>query len=145
MKQLKIVRQFGVEPQKVFAAFTNPNDMIVWWTPDTKFDIDLQVGGQYSITREENGIGYRMIGKYLEIEKYNKLKYTCAMPDFSPIIDTITIKIQSDGNGGSKMTFIQEGKGINEELQQLPEGTVSESEKGWQTGFDLIEKYWKKD
>jgi len=142
MKSLKIERYFKVTPERVFSIFTNPEELIVWWTPDTKFDIDLRVGGQYTITREENGIVHRMTGKYLEVEQPNKLKYTCAMPDFSPITDTITIEIHPGENGGSKMVFIQEGVGINEELKELPEGTVSESEKGWQMGFDLMEKYW---
>lgn len=142
MKSLKIERHFNVTPERVFAIFTNPEEMIVWWTPDTKFDIDMKVGGHYTITREESGVTYRMTGEYLEVEKPNILKYTCAMPDFSPITDIITIKIQSDGNNGSKMTFIQEGEGINEELKVLPEGAISESEKGWQMGFDLMEMYW---
>ena len=143
MKSLKIERHFSVSPERIFAIFTHPEEMIVWWTPETKFDIDLQVGGNYTITREDNGITYRMTGKYLEVEKPNKLRYTCAMPDFSPITDTITIEIQANGKGGSKMTFIQEGEGIDAELKELPEETISESEKGWQMGFDLMEQYWK--
>jgi len=143
MKSLKIERHFDVAPEKVFAIFTNPEEMIVWWTPDTKFDINLQVGGHYTITREEDGLIHRMTGEYLEVDKPNKLKYTCAMPDFSPITDNITIEIESDGKGGSNMIFIQEGEGINAELKELPEGTVSESEKGWQMGFDLMVEHWK--
>lgn len=143
MKQLKIVRQFDVEPEKVFAAFTNPNDMIVWWTTDTKFDIDLRVGGQYTITRTEGETSFVMTGEYLEVEQPNRLKYTCAMPDFSPIVDTIAVEIKPDGSGGSQLTFIQVGEGIDEELQQLPEGTVSESEKGWNLGFDLMVRAWR--
>ncbi|HMN18924.1 MAG TPA: SRPBCC domain-containing protein [Ignavibacteriaceae bacterium] len=85
-----------------------------------------------------------MTWKYLGVEQPNKLVYTCAMPDFSPIIDTITVEIQSDGKGGSQTTFTQVGEGIDEELQQLPEGTVSESEKGWKLGFDLMVEHWKK-
>lgn len=142
MKSLKIERHFNVAPERVFAIFTNPEEMIVWWTKDTEFVVDLKVGGHYTITREENGVTHRMKGEYLEVEHPNKLKYTCAMPDFSPITDTISIEIKPDGKGGSLMTFIQEGEGINAELQELPSGNISTSEKGWQIGFDLMEKYW---
>ncbi len=145
MKELKIERQFDIEPEKVYRAFTNPKDMIVWWTPDTEFDIDLRVGGQYTITREENGTKFVMTGKYLELERPYKLKYTCGMPDFSPVMDTITVEIQDNENGGSQLIFIQVGEGIHEELKQLPEGTVSETEKGWNYGFDLMEKSWKEN
>lgn len=144
MRNLKIVRNFDVEPEKVYSAFTNPKDMIVWWTPDTEFDIDLRVGGQYAITRKEGETTYVMSGKYLEVEQPSKLKYTCAMLDFSPIIDTLTIEILPDGKGGSRLTFIQEGEGIRKELKRLPEGTISESEKGWNQGFDLMAQSWRK-
>ncbi len=145
MKELKIERHFDVEPEKVYRAFTNPKDMIVWWTPDTEFDIDLRVGGQYTITREENGTKYVMTGKYLEVERPYKLKYTCAMPDFSPVIDTITVDIRTNENGSSQLRFIQVGEGIHKELEQLPEGTISNTEKGWNYGFDLMEKSWKEN
>lgn len=145
MKQLKIVRQFDVEPEKVFSAFTNQDDMIVWWTPDTEFDIDLRVDGQYTITRKEGENTFVMTGKYLKIKQPNKLMYTCAMPDFSPIIDTITIEIQPKEKDGSQLTFIQVGEGIDKELQHLPEGTISEIEKGWNYGFDLMEQAWKQN
>jgi|SRR5690554_3701127 len=143
MNTLTIERRFNASPEKVFAVFTDPEEMKIWWTEDTEFDIDLQVDGQYVITRTEGGITYRMIGKYLEVEKPHRLKYTCGMPDFSPIMDTISIEIEAEGQGGSKMTFVQEGKGIDDELKALPKGRVSESEKGWQMGFDLMEKHWE--
>ena len=76
MKKLKIERQFNVVPEKVFGAFTNPQEMRVWWTEDTQFDIDLRVGGHYTVTREEGGVIYRMTGKYLDVERPGKLKYT---------------------------------------------------------------------
>lgn len=144
MKTLKIERQFNVVPEKIFGAFTKPEEMRVWWTEDTEFDVDLRVDGNYTITREENGMILRMTGKFLEVEQPNKLKYTCAMPDFSPFTDTLTVEIHPDGKGGSRMIFTQEGEGIDVELSELPPGTVSESEKGWQQGFDLMEQSWEK-
>src|SRR5690554_5258334 len=64
MKSLKIERQFNTTPERVFEVFTKPEEMIVWWTEDTRFDIDLKVGGKYTITREENGMNLRMTGEY---------------------------------------------------------------------------------
>ncbi len=145
MKQIKIIRHFDALPDQVFAAFTNPNDMIVWWTPDTKFEIDLRVGGQYTITRKEGKHTFVMTGKYLEVEQPNKLKYTCSMPGFSSIVDTITAEIKPYGERGTELTFIQAGEGIKEELRQLSEGVNSDTEKGWNYGFDIMEKSWKEN
>lgn len=143
-KSLKIVRQFNVPPQVVFDAFTQPESMRVWWTEDTIFDIDLRINGQWTITREEEGITYTMTGAYLEIDEPHRLRFSIAMPQFSPNSDIISIEIAARGDSGSRMTFIQTGKDIASELSDLPEGSISESEKGWQQGFDLMEEAWKK-
>jgi uncharacterized protein YndB with AHSA1/START domain len=85
-----------------------------------------------------------MAGEYLEVERPRRLRYTYTMPQFSPNTDIITIDIEADGKGGSVMTYVQSGPDIAEELKGLQPGAVSESEKGWQQGFDLMAEAWKK-
>ena len=53
--RLRIVRRFDVPPRSVFDAFTDPDAMGVWWTPDTVFELDLRVGGRWRITRRDGG------------------------------------------------------------------------------------------
>jgi uncharacterized protein YndB with AHSA1/START domain len=77
---LQIVRKFAVAPEVVFDAFTKPEAMRVWWTEQTTFDIDLRVGGRWTITRQEGETLYEMTGEYLELERPYRLKYTIAMP-----------------------------------------------------------------
>lgn len=139
---LRILRKFDVAPEVVFDTFTKPGSMRVWWTDQTTFDIDLRVGGQWKIDRKEGEETYTMTGEYLEIERPHRLRYTIAMPQFSPNSDTVTIDITPDGKGGCKMIFVQSGRDIAAELQELPPGEVSESEKGWEQGFDLMEAAW---
>lgn len=144
MPSLQIVRQFNVSPEVVFDAFTKPEAMRVWWTDDTIFDIDLRVGGQWRITRTEGEMTFMMTGEYLEVERPNRLSYTISMPQFSPNSDTVYIDIAPEGEGGCEVTFVQSGPDIAEELKALPAVEVSESEKGWQQGFDLMAAAWKK-
>lgn len=141
---LRIVRHFNVAPDVVFDAFTEPESMRIWWTDDTIFDINLHVGGHWTISRKEDGIEYVMTGEFLEIEKPRRLKYTIAMPQFSPNSDTVSIEIVPDGKTGCVVTFIQSGEDIANELRELPQGSTSESEKGWQQGFDLMAEAWEK-
>ncbi len=143
--ELRIERSFHASPETVFDAFTEPTAMRVWWTENTSFEIDLRVGSTWTITREENGTTYVMTGKYLEIDRPHRLKHTIAMPQFSPNEDVITIEIMAEGAGGSRMQFTQSGPDIASELGDLQEGAVSESEKGWQLGFDMMEEAWRKD
>ena len=142
-KSLKITRTFSASPEEVFDVFTKPEAMRVWWTDRTTFDIDLRIGGTWTIVRKEDTETYTATGEYLEIERPHRLQYTYAMPQFSPNSNTITITIEPNKNDGSIMTFTESGPDIAEELSTLTEGDVSESERGWQQGFDLMEAAWK--
>lgn len=139
---LKIVHKFDVAPKVVFDAFTEPESMRTWWTDQTTFDIDLRVGGQWTIDRKEGDTTYKMTGEYLEVDRPYHLKYTIAMPQFSPNSDIVTIDIIEEGKDGCEVTFIQSGPDIAEELKALSEGEISQSEQGWQQGFDLMEAAW---
>lgn len=140
---LKIVRRFDVAPEVVFDAFTKPEAMRVWWTEQTNFDIDLRVGGRWTITRKEGETVYTMTGKYLEVERPHRLNFTIAMPQFSPNSDTVSIEIKPE-ESGCVVTFVQSGKDIAAELRELPAGKKSASEEGWQQGFDLMAAAWAK-
>jgi uncharacterized protein YndB with AHSA1/START domain len=140
---LRIERRFDVPPETVFDTLTDPDLMRIWWGDDAEFDIDLRVDGQWTIIRREGSEEYLATGNYLEVERPSQLQYTFAMPQFSPISDTITIQIDED-NGGSFVTFEHSGDGIATELRDLPPGDTSPSEAGWQQGFDLMVAAWSK-
>ena len=142
-RSLRIVRRFNVPPEAVFDAITQPDAMRVWWTDDTVFDIDLRVGGRWTISREEDGMSLTMTGEYLEIDRPRQLRQTIGMPDISPGFDVVTFGIADDGDGGCVVTFEQTGSEVAAELEALAPGDVSESEKGWQQGFDLMEAAWR--
>lgn len=139
---LQIVRRFDVAPEVVFDAFTNPATMRIWWTAQTTFDIDLRVGGRWTITRTDGETVYVMTGEYLAIARPYQLTYTIAMPQFSPNSDTLEITITPEQTG-CVVTFGQRGEDIASELAALAPGEVSASEVGWQQGFDLMAAAWQ--
>lgn len=143
MADLKIARKFNVVPKVVFDAFTKAEAMRVWWTKDTEFNMDVRVGGTWTITRKENGTIFTMTGKYVEVNNPRRLKYTLAMPQFSPNSDIVTIDIIPERKDKCHVIFVQSGTDINTELLNLHAGQISGSEKGWQKGFDLMETAWK--
>ncbi len=140
---LRIERRFDVPPETVFDTLTDPDLMRIWWGDDTEFDIDLRVGGQWTIIRREGGEEYLATGNYLKVERPSQLQYTFAMPQFSPNSDTITIRIAED-NGGCFVTFEHSGDDIAAELRELSPGETSATEAGWQQGFDLMAAAWSK-
>lgn len=145
LPSLRIVRHFDVLPEVVFDAFTKPEAMQVWWTETTTFEIDLRVGGRWTITRKEGETVYTATGEYLEIEKPRRLTYTYAMPQFSPNTDTISITIDPSKDTGCVLTFEQTGKDIASELREVPAGSSSNSEQGWNYAFDLMAAAWEKN
>lgn len=139
---LRIVRKFKVAPEVVFDTFTKPELMRIWWTDQTTFDIDLRVGGRWTIIRKEGSETYTMTGEYLEVQRPQRLSFTLAMPQFSPNSDTITITIEDRIGGACIVTFDQAGPDIAQELLEVQPGKTSASEEGWQQGFDLMEAHW---
>lgn len=141
--KLQITRRFTVSPDIVFDALTNPDSMKIWWGDDAIIETDLRVGGRWQITRQEDGVEYVAVGEYLVVERPSRVVYTFAMPQFSPNSDTITFEIKADEDG-CIVTFEQSGEDTAKELSELAPGAVSQSEAGWQQGFDLMAAAWEK-
>jgi uncharacterized protein YndB with AHSA1/START domain len=139
---LRIKRQFDVPPSTVFDTLTKPSLLPIWWG-EAKFDIDLKVGGQWTIIRHDDGVEHLATGTYQEVERPTRLQYTFGMPEFSPDSDLISVTIQAI-DGGSIMVFEHSGVGIAAELNKLSAGGWSPSEAGWQQGFDLMAAEWSK-
>lgn len=138
---VRFERRFDVDREKVFDTLTKPDQMLVWWGDDAEIEVDLRVGGRWTIIRREDGVEYLATGEYLEVERPSLLKYTFGMPQFSPNSDTITITIDEDGDG-SRVTFEHSGVDIASELRELKPGETSATEAGWQQGFDLMAAAW---
>lgn len=138
-KALKIVRQLDAAPESVFTALTEPSVMRTWMyeEQDTKYDVDLRVGGTWSITDRRDGTEYVATGRYLEVVPPSRLVYTYATPQFFPNSDTVAIDLVRKGNG-CEQTFVQSGEDIASELQHLPPGEKSMSEVGWGQGFNSL-------
>lgn len=141
LPSLRLERRFAVAPETVFDTLTVPELMVVWWGPGVTFDLDVREGGAWTIVREAGGREYLATGEYLEVQRPNRLRYTYSMPQFSPNSDTITVDIRADGDG-SVLVFEHAGVDIASELSELAPGLISQSEMGWEMGFDLMEAAW---
>lgn len=142
MNRLEMVRNMSATPEFVFDSFTKPDMMRAWWNETTTFSIDLRVDGEWVIERTEGQKAYTARGEYLQIDRPHKLQYTYSMPQFSPNTDIITLIIAEKPDGGCVATFTEIGVDIEAEVKELAPGVKSDSEKGWQQAFDLIELAW---
>ena len=83
-----------VSPAKVWAAWTDPDLMVKWFTPapwkTAKVELDLRPGGGNVITMESpEGEQYPNKGCYLVVEPERLLVFTSVMgADFRPVVPT---------------------------------------------------------
>ena len=138
-QSLRMVHRLPASPERVFDALVNPEAMRKWMFAgeDTKYEVDLRVGGTWSITNRRDGVEYVASGTYLEVDPPRRLVYTFAMLQFSPNSDTITIEL-TPAAGECIMTFTQAGLDIADELRQVPVGEKGGSETGWEQGFEAL-------
>jgi uncharacterized protein YndB with AHSA1/START domain len=88
---LRMTRTFDATPERVFAAWTNPDHFGEWFGPTgmktVQCDIDAKVGGAWRLMGEGENIPGRdhtgrvrptVSGKYLEIQPPSRLVFTWA-------------------------------------------------------------------
>jgi uncharacterized protein YndB with AHSA1/START domain len=132
-RHLTMTRRFDASPERLFAAWTDPNLAARWlFTGPTSeahsANLDVRVGGAWVIEDRRDGVDYKALGEYLEVDRPRRLSFTFGMPQFSPAFNKVTVEIAADG-AGSVMTLIQEG---------LPADYIEPTRQGWDEMFDAL-------
>ena len=77
---LQLVRTVVASPERVFEAWTTAQHVERWACPDpgalVTADLDLRVGGHYSIRMEVEGGPFTAFGTYHEVDPPRRLVYT---------------------------------------------------------------------
>ena len=147
-KQLVIERTLTAPPERVFDAFTDPEQLTQWWWPRgftcPAAEVDLRVGGTYRLAMEwpdfiptDNQFSHYMGGEYYEIERPHHLVMSGrAVNDeqgelFATLID-ITF---AAGDGGTVLTIRQSY------FEPLPPGdAMAGAEQGWTEQLEKLEQ-----
>lgn len=81
-RTLRMVHTFKAEPERLFAAWTDPAQFVEWFGPhgmtNTHCRFDLRVGGSWELAGEGLGTRRALSGRYLEIEPPRRLSFTWA-------------------------------------------------------------------
>jgi len=78
---LKLVRRIKAPPRRIYAAWTQPEQMARWWGPDggpvVSAEADPRPGGRFRVVfRTLDGEEHDCRGEYLEVEPDRKLVFT---------------------------------------------------------------------
>ena len=108
-------RRFEATPERVFAAWTKPDALKLWWCPagwhPAAIEVDLRVGGAYrlSMYREESGGGLITVhGRFLEIAPARRLVYTWRWDGVFPGMPETTVTVEFNAAAGGTMLALRQ-------------------------------------
>jgi len=83
---LVIERRVAAPPERVFALWTEPEQLAKWWGPDgydvPQYDLDVRKGGAWrTVMRSPDGKALTVSGVYREIDPPRRLVFTWAWDD----------------------------------------------------------------
>jgi uncharacterized protein YndB with AHSA1/START domain len=103
--RLQVRRIYNVPAAKVYAAWTDPEQVKHWMGPSDDFGeaqvtSDLRVGGRYRIVMPApDGELHKVGGTYREIVPNRKLVYTWAWESTPERESLVTVEFKAAGNG----------------------------------------------
>lgn len=128
-------RHIRAKPDRVFAAWTEPEQLVRWWGPPgtecTEAYIDLRVGGQFRLANKlPDGNVVWISGTYEEVESPRRLRHTWLV-EAMPGAVASTVSITFDANNGGTDVVISHENIANAELRDS-------HESGWIGCLDCL-------
>ena len=137
LPSVTLVRRIKASPARVYAAITQPEQMVQWWGPDAgptlRAEADVRPGGRFSIVfRVLSGEEYNPTGVYREVVPEKKLVFTWEWAGRQDQESLVTFLLKPLA-GGTELTLIHEG---------LPDEDARRShETGWSGWLDKLPGY----
>ena len=136
---LTFKRRLDASPDKVYAAWTDPEKIVRWFgrvdlKPETmQAQIDARVGGRYRINFTiEAGEYFEVGGVYREVVPNERLVFSWAWHSTPERESLVTVALKPDG-AGTLLTIHHE--------QLSDQAACDGHERGWIGGLEKLEKY----
>ncbi len=147
-KQLVIERTLAAAPDRVFDAFTDPDQLKKWWWPNgftcPAAEVDLRIGGTYRLAMEWPGsipaaaqFSHHMGGEFYEIDRPHRLVMSGrAINDEQGELFATLIEVTFEAtDGGTALTVRQS---YFEPLP--PPEAMAGAEQGWSEQLEKLER-----
>lgn len=135
--ELTVEKTVEANPERVFAAFTEPDHLRKWFAPEgmriPEVDVDLRVGGRFQVVMEapDGSARHTAVGTYREVSPPHRLVKTWSWldADGEPGHQTrITIELHQE-EGGTRVVMHHEGFEAAESRDRHQEGWTSTLER----------------
>lgn len=139
---LKIERLIRAPRERVFDAFTKPEELGKWMAPPgmniPEASMELRVGGKFrAVMQETNGTQHIVLGTYTEVVRPSRLVHThCWVMDNGKSNDSTPETIVTidfiDENGATRIKLSQTGF--------MSKESRDAHEFGWSSSFDDLQR-----
>lgn len=137
-QEILITRIFDAPRERVFAAWTDPDQVAAWYgpehfdTPRENVHIDLRVGGRWELTMVQLGTGteYPLRYEIVELVEPELIVLRCPpMPEMGLPEGTVT-RIELHDHGDKTRMTLSDGP--------YPRDAGDRAEAGWNGAFDKL-------
>ncbi len=134
---LVLKRQLRATPERVFAAWIEPERLAKWFGPEGMTipvcELDPRVGGDYRITmRGEAGDDHTVFGRFTAIEPPRRLTFTWQWVEGSGREMNVEILLTAK-DGGTELVLTQ--------TDFIDEEARDKHHFGWSSSFNCLEAY----
>ena len=136
---LTLTRRFRARPEKVYAAWAKPENLVQWFGPanvkpgSVRAELDVRAGGRYRISFTGNDGEYHEVGGvYREVVPNERLVFSWAWHSTPERESLVTVSLKPDG-AGTLLTFRHE--------QFFDETARDNHERGWTELFAKLENF----
>lgn len=147
VKQLVVERAFAFPPERVFDAFTDPDQLTQWWWPAgftcPAAEVDLRVGGTYRIAMEwpdsiptESRFSHYLGGEYYEVDRPRRLVMSgrAVNDEQGELFATLIELTFEEVDGGTALTMRQSY------FDPMPPAqALAGAEQGWHEQLDKLD------
>ena len=140
-RTLRLVRLFDAAPERLFDAWTDPDQFAAWFGPagvtTVYCELDVRVGGAWRLLGRNTERTFAVSGKYLEVERPERLAFTFGWHDKGDHAQprdpetVVSLDFESAAGGKTRMTMVQ---------SRFPDQTGRDNHnRGWDGSFDKLD------
>jgi uncharacterized protein YndB with AHSA1/START domain len=137
-KETLVVRKtIQASPERLFAAWTEPEQLRAWWGPEGVIciaaDVDLRRGGRYRIGNQlpDQRVLW-IVGEFEVVEPPRRLVYTWRLEGISETAERVTVQFESQG--AATEVIVTHERIPSRELR-------NQHEQGWEGCLSGLAKY----
>ena len=129
---ITISRTVAATPERVFAAWTDADQLAGWWWPQlggTTYDMEARPGGRFRIHSPE--LGATVSGTFTEVERPRRLTFTWVwQDDGEPASEEDVVVVRFEPEGDATTVTV-----AHTSAAHVPEGGA---EQGWSDVLDRL-------